>query len=64
MLQSVFAFWQPLLSFALPLFLALPGARLSVPLRGALLLAHPSPPLPPSSPAHPAGCRLVARTSA
>ena len=39
MLQSVFAFWQPLLSFALPLFLALPGARLSVPLRGALLLA-------------------------
>jgi hypothetical protein len=38
MLQNVFAFWQPLLSFALPLFLALPSARLSVPLRGALLL--------------------------
>lgn len=39
MLQSVFDFWQPVLSFALSLFLLLPGARLSVPLRAALLLA-------------------------
>jgi len=38
MLQDIFAFWQSLLTFALPLFLALPSARLSVPLRGALLL--------------------------
>ncbi len=39
MLQAVFDFWQPVLTFALSLFLLLPGARLSQPLRGALLLA-------------------------
>jgi len=38
MIQDVFSFWQPLLTFALPLFLALPSARLSVAMRGALLL--------------------------
>lgn len=39
MLHDVFDFWQPVLAFALSLFLLLPNARISVPLRGALLLS-------------------------
>lgn len=38
MLPDIFSFWQSALTFALPLFLALPTARLAPALRGALLL--------------------------
>jgi len=37
MLTSLIALWQPALSFALPLFLALPSARMSTSRRAALL---------------------------